>query len=59
MIIKGNCEDQIKCLQADEVELVYYIIVFLNTYFVYNTVVFTSKKKLTCVYGVGGARSLF
>ena len=28
VIIKGSCEDQIKCFQADEVELVYYIIVF-------------------------------
>ena len=27
-LLMGNCEDQVKCLQADEVEPVYYIIVF-------------------------------
>ena len=27
VITKGYCQDQIKCLQGDEVELVYYIIV--------------------------------
>ena len=31
---------------------------FLNAYFVYNTVVFTSKEQLTFVYGKGGARTL-
>ena len=27
VITKGYCQDQIKCLQGEEVELVYYIIV--------------------------------
>ena len=27
VITKGYCQDQIKCLQGDEIELVYYIIV--------------------------------
>ena len=43
-----------KCLEADEVQLLYYY--FLNAYFLYNVIF--SRKKLTCVYGVGGARSL-
>ena len=56
-IIKDNCADQIRCLQADEVEFVYYIIVF-KYLFVYNNA-FISKEKLTRVYGRGGVRSLF
>ena len=28
VIIKDNCENQMKCLQADEVEFVYYTIIF-------------------------------
>ena len=32
VITKGYCQDQIKCLQGDEVELVYYIIVSKYTF---------------------------
>ena len=51
-----NGDDQLKCLQVDEVELVYYsIIVFLNAC---KLLLFSLWKRLTRVHELRGARSL-
>ena len=43
-VLKGDAEGQKKCLDADEVQLLYHY--FLNAYFLYNVVFLHEKSSL-------------
>ena len=51
VITKGYCQDQIKCLQGDEVELAYYIIVSKYIFSLYCSCFYLENQSYMSLWG--------